>query len=180
MAYSDDDLRNHLDQLVMTIGETIRVIDVEQGPTFIDDVDIQKPYFEQIIEDDSQSKFVGSYTPLMNPRATIAIRESLKPLNPRAWYLALLHELTHVVLHSPGSDDYDEDEYRREEPCAHSAAASICLRYGIDDYRPLMISLGVPVDWLHTEDILIVGHMTDSVWTALQLPHSVPPWALPI
>ena len=119
----------------------------------------------------------GAYDPSSVP-AYISVRAGLT-LYERT--LILVHELTHACLHRPGSDDFDFDRYMKEEVCSHESTDTLCVAYGVHDYRRVMLHLHVqPKMLLRGTDPTTVSVMVERVASALEASEIVPEWAHPI
>ena len=122
---------------------------------------------------DRLNNAVSQYVPSNPPRL-----HYVTSLTDQQRTVVLVHELTHASLHPPGSEDYDEREYfDHEEPSSHTAAATICARFEVDDYWTLMRDVGLDVDRCGSGDEEIIEVMVERVIGALSSPHTFPEWA---
>lgn len=106
----------------------------------------------------------------------------LDDLTPREEAMVWAHELCHMRLHPPGTDDVAPRGHSDtpEEILVHHAAAVVCADAGVGGYRRTMLGRGVPVELfpvrLPKGRLSERDRLADDVRAALSVPRIQPDW----
>lgn len=101
-------------------------------------------------------------------------------LTDRERVLAFIHELGHMCLHPPGTNDNpDGDHDPVEERAVHTAASEVCASYGVTDYREAFASHGLEIKPVTADDPdqrVLVDTIVRRLTDALAQPDKDPGW----